>query len=184
MVQFGKQEHPDMNKAEKKRLCRILDCQKLSPEVRAHAVKNERLPLRTVVQVLFFEQEKGPKATNNILPFSQEIVHRGKQTPSTRDELAKLKLGPDEKSSRGEGTRRTAAHETSERDQHKMKRSDGKMPVDVERKAVRGEIEEAESHKMRESREEGMSGSKLEAKKIMQKGNRSSDHVREKGRDR
>ncbi|KAJ6741411.1 hypothetical protein OIU85_015597 [Salix viminalis] len=52
-------KHPDLSKGDKKRLCRNLDCQKLSPEVRSHAVKNERLPLRTVVQVLFFEQEKG-----------------------------------------------------------------------------------------------------------------------------
>lgn len=51
-------EHPDVTKAEKKRLCRVLDCQKLSSEVCAHVVKNERLPLRTVVQVLFFEQER------------------------------------------------------------------------------------------------------------------------------
>ncbi|XP_051133911.1 BTB/POZ domain-containing protein At5g47800 isoform X2 [Andrographis paniculata] len=50
--------HPDLDKADKKRLCRSLDLQKLSPEVRAHAVRNEHLPLRTVVQVLFFEQEK------------------------------------------------------------------------------------------------------------------------------
>lgn len=52
------QEHPDLSKTDKKQLCRVLDCQKLSPQVRAHAVRNERLPLRTVVQVLFFEQEK------------------------------------------------------------------------------------------------------------------------------
>ncbi|KAJ6741412.1 hypothetical protein OIU85_015597 [Salix viminalis] len=58
-VRLLKQKHPDLSKGDKKRLCRNLDCQKLSPEVRSHAVKNERLPLRTVVQVLFFEQEKG-----------------------------------------------------------------------------------------------------------------------------
>lgn len=51
--------HPELSKAKKKRLCRVLDCRKLSPEVRAHAVRNERLPLRTVVQVLYFEQERG-----------------------------------------------------------------------------------------------------------------------------
>lgn len=56
------QEHPELGKAEKKQICRCLDFQKLSPEVRAHAVKNEHLPLRTVVQVLFFEQEKGSTA--------------------------------------------------------------------------------------------------------------------------
>ncbi|GFQ03090.1 BTB/POZ domain-containing protein at5g47800 [Phtheirospermum japonicum] len=51
-------EHPDLSKTDKKQLCGVLDFQKLSPEVRAHAVKNERLPLRTVVQILFFEREK------------------------------------------------------------------------------------------------------------------------------
>ncbi|OMO64668.1 hypothetical protein COLO4_31952 [Corchorus olitorius] len=50
-------EHPDVSKADKKRLCRMLDCQKLSREIRGHAVKNERLPLRTVVQLVFFDQE-------------------------------------------------------------------------------------------------------------------------------
>lgn len=52
------EEHPDLSKAEKKQLCRVLDCQKLSPEICSHAVRNERLPLRTVVQVIFFEHEK------------------------------------------------------------------------------------------------------------------------------
>ena len=33
-----------------------MDCQKLSLEACTHAVQNERLPLRVVVQVLFFEQ--------------------------------------------------------------------------------------------------------------------------------
>lgn len=56
--------HPELSKAEKKKLCRILDCRKLSPEARAHAVRNERLPLRTVVQVLYIEQEKGARATS------------------------------------------------------------------------------------------------------------------------
>ncbi|XP_058771892.1 BTB/POZ domain-containing protein At5g47800-like [Vicia villosa] len=50
--------HPDMSKADKKKLCGILDCQKLTPEMCHQAVKNELLPLRTVVQVLYFEQEK------------------------------------------------------------------------------------------------------------------------------
>ncbi|XP_047317318.1 BTB/POZ domain-containing protein At5g47800 isoform X2 [Impatiens glandulifera] len=47
-------EHPEVKKEEKKRICRILDCTKLSPQVCSHAVRNERLPLRTVVQLLFF----------------------------------------------------------------------------------------------------------------------------------
>ncbi|CAN1295485.1 BTB/POZ domain-containing protein At1g67900 [Linum perenne] len=50
--------HPDLNKGERKRLCRILDCKKLSMEACMHAAQNEFLPLRVVVQVLFFEQAR------------------------------------------------------------------------------------------------------------------------------
>ncbi|KAJ4962614.1 hypothetical protein NE237_022553 [Protea cynaroides] len=49
-------EHPDISKSEKKRICRLMDCKKLSVDACTHAVQNERLPLRVVVQVLFFEQ--------------------------------------------------------------------------------------------------------------------------------
>ncbi|XP_066358726.1 BTB/POZ domain-containing protein NPY2-like isoform X2 [Miscanthus floridulus] len=49
-------EHPGMSKGEKKRLCALMDCRKLTADASAHAVQNERLPLRVVVQVLFFEQ--------------------------------------------------------------------------------------------------------------------------------
>ncbi|OAY67004.1 BTB/POZ domain-containing protein [Ananas comosus] len=38
----------------KKRLCRVLDCRKLSVETCIHAVQNDILPLRVVVQVLYF----------------------------------------------------------------------------------------------------------------------------------
>ncbi|CAA6670446.1 unnamed protein product [Spirodela intermedia] len=41
-----------------KRLCRVMDCQKLSMDACMHAAQNERLPLRVVVQVLFSEQVK------------------------------------------------------------------------------------------------------------------------------
>ncbi|CAN0917858.1 BTB/POZ domain-containing protein NPY2 [Linum grandiflorum] len=49
-------EHPGLSKSEKKRACKLMDCKKLSAEASMHAVQNERLPLRVVVQVLFFEQ--------------------------------------------------------------------------------------------------------------------------------
>ncbi|KAH9565533.1 hypothetical protein CY35_04G083400 [Sphagnum magellanicum] len=50
------QEHPGLTKSERKRICKLLDCKKLSMEGCMHAATNERLPLRIVVQVLFFEQ--------------------------------------------------------------------------------------------------------------------------------
>ncbi|XP_039140180.1 BTB/POZ domain-containing protein NPY4-like [Dioscorea cayenensis subsp. rotundata] len=49
-------EHLDMTKSEKKKICSLMDCKKLSADACMHAVQNERLPLRVVVQVLFFEQ--------------------------------------------------------------------------------------------------------------------------------
>lgn len=47
--------HPDLSKSERKRLCRPLDCKKLSVQACMDAAQNEKLPLRVVVQVLFFE---------------------------------------------------------------------------------------------------------------------------------
>ncbi|XP_010547549.1 PREDICTED: BTB/POZ domain-containing protein NPY3 [Tarenaya hassleriana] len=49
-------QHPGVTKSEKKMICRLMDCRKLSQEACAHAIQNERLPLRVVVQILFFEQ--------------------------------------------------------------------------------------------------------------------------------
>ncbi|KAG7593415.1 SKP1/BTB/POZ domain superfamily [Arabidopsis thaliana x Arabidopsis arenosa] len=48
--------HPWLAETERENLCRLLDCQKLSLEACTHAAQNERLPLRIIVQVLFFEQ--------------------------------------------------------------------------------------------------------------------------------
>lgn len=42
--------------SEREQLCRLMDCQKLSLEACTHAAQNERLPIRIIVQVLFFEQ--------------------------------------------------------------------------------------------------------------------------------
>ncbi|KAI3747856.1 hypothetical protein L6452_10551 [Arctium lappa] len=49
-------EHPGISKIERKRVCRLMDCRKLSADACMHAIQNERLPLRIVVQILFFEQ--------------------------------------------------------------------------------------------------------------------------------
>ncbi|XP_020237890.1 BTB/POZ domain-containing protein NPY1 isoform X2 [Cajanus cajan] len=49
-------EHPDLTKAERKKLCALMDVRKLTADASMHAAQNERLPLRVVVQVLFFDQ--------------------------------------------------------------------------------------------------------------------------------
>ncbi|XVF75561.1 hypothetical protein PTKIN_Ptkin13bG0196700 [Pterospermum kingtungense] len=48
--------HPWLTDSEKEQLCRLMNCQKLSIEATTHATQNERLPLRVIVQILFFEQ--------------------------------------------------------------------------------------------------------------------------------
>lgn len=48
--------HPWLSEKEKEQLCNIMDYQKLSIDACTHASQNERLPLRIVLQVLFFEQ--------------------------------------------------------------------------------------------------------------------------------
>lgn len=179
-------EHPDLSKADKKRLCRILDCQKLSPEVRAHAVKNERLPLRIVVQVLFFEQERGSNskaaATSHRLPDQLELFSSsGKQTSTTsrsEDHAAgKLRLGADDdKLSRG-------ANATGKKDIYQQKKTSqrklGGEYMAETRVVDRGEIQQVEI------RELGISAgrSKLDAHKMIQRGSRS-DHGRDKAKDR
>ncbi|XP_058096988.1 root phototropism protein 3 [Magnolia sinica] len=57
--------HPTLSEHERKRLCRVMDCQKLSIDACMHAAQNERLPLRVVVQVLFSEQVKINNAIAN-----------------------------------------------------------------------------------------------------------------------
>ncbi|KAL5706836.1 hypothetical protein ACHQM5_024954 [Ranunculus cassubicifolius] len=56
-------EHPGVTKSERKKICKLMDCKKLTADACMHAVQNERLPLRVVVQVLFFEQVRAATAT-------------------------------------------------------------------------------------------------------------------------
>ncbi|XP_011031728.1 PREDICTED: BTB/POZ domain-containing protein At5g03250-like [Populus euphratica] len=48
--------HPWLTDSEREQLCRLMNCQKFSLEASTHATQNERLPLRVIVQVVFFEQ--------------------------------------------------------------------------------------------------------------------------------
>lgn len=59
-------EHPEISKSDKKRICRLMDCKKLSVDACTHAVQNERLPVRVVVQVLFFEQIRAATLTSSL----------------------------------------------------------------------------------------------------------------------
>ena len=131
--------------------------------MRAHAVKNELLPLRTVVQLLYFEQDKGSKATtSHKLPKPHEILLGAKHRPATTNEEFN-------------------GEEIRERDHHKTKRSDGKLlALDLEKKmAIRGEdIEETQSEKARGVKDASSSSGKvdLDPKKIIRRARSKSEH--------
>ncbi|KAL0459626.1 UNVERIFIED_CONTAM: BTB/POZ domain-containing protein [Sesamum latifolium] len=58
--------HPNMKDSERYRLCKTIDCQKLSQEACSHAAQNERLPVQMAVQVLYFEQIRLRNAMNGV----------------------------------------------------------------------------------------------------------------------
>ncbi|CAI9105332.1 OLC1v1004230C3 [Oldenlandia corymbosa var. corymbosa] len=56
--------HPNIKDSERYRLCKTIDCQKMSQEACSHAAQNERLPVQMAVQVLYFEQIRLRNAMN------------------------------------------------------------------------------------------------------------------------
>lgn len=79
-----RQAHPNLSKSERKRLCRILDCKKLSMEACMHAAQNEHLPLRVVVQVLFYEHTRASIAINKVanLPADTKAMKASARHPN------------------------------------------------------------------------------------------------------
>ncbi|KAH9604926.1 hypothetical protein KSS87_022675 [Heliosperma pusillum] len=65
--------HPELSKSERKRLCRVLDCKRLSMQACMHAAQNELLPLRVVVQVLFYEQARATMAGGKVTDLPPNI---------------------------------------------------------------------------------------------------------------
>lgn len=50
--------HQSLTEAERKKVCSLMDFQRLSREACAHAAQNDRLPVQIVVQVLYSEQQR------------------------------------------------------------------------------------------------------------------------------
>lgn len=67
-------EHPSLTKGEKKKVCGLIDVKKLSMDASMHAAQNEQLPLRLVVQVLFFEQVRAAAGVQSLMNI-QEALH-------------------------------------------------------------------------------------------------------------
>lgn len=90
--------HPSTSDLERKKLCKLLDCQKLSQEACTHAAQNERLPVQLVVQVLYFEQLRmrcvmgGPRVVDDEQP---------QRSPSSVDGAIFYKRAPPRRMSGG-----------------------------------------------------------------------------------
>ena len=81
-----------------------MDCQKLSREACAHAAQNDRLPVQTVVQVLYYEQQRlrdamnghadgeSPSAPSKLNVYSSDLQSVPNEISSLRKENEDLKL--------------------------------------------------------------------------------------------
>nr|XP_010925272.2 root phototropism protein 3 [Elaeis guineensis] len=102
--------HPNTTKQDKKALCRVIDARKLSSEASVHAAQNERLPVRSVIQVLFSERCKlhrltewsasftGPRSPNPALeppmrvPSKREVLAQQHEMRKLREDVARLQV--------------------------------------------------------------------------------------------
>lgn len=75
-----------MTKAEKKKICALMDVKKLTMDSSMHAAQNERLPLRVVVQVLFFEQVRAAAGVQSLNNNHRDTSH---STTNTDEEWEK-----------------------------------------------------------------------------------------------
>ncbi|KAH6760705.1 Phototropic-responsive NPH3 family protein [Perilla frutescens var. hirtella] len=85
-------EHSALTKSERKNLCGLMDVKKLTTDASMHAAQNEQLPLRVVVQVLFFEQARAAAFNNGhdaMDPPRKTEENWGKTVPENRKSLRK-----------------------------------------------------------------------------------------------
>ncbi|CAA2936504.1 BTB POZ domain-containing At5g67385 [Olea europaea subsp. europaea] len=102
--------HPALSDMERKKVCSVMNFQKLSREACAHAAQNERLPVQMAVQVLYYEQQhlrevmdsslndspslrtKENQFSINIHPVSDELSTLRKENQDLKLELVKMTL--------------------------------------------------------------------------------------------
>ncbi|XP_047341583.1 BTB/POZ domain-containing protein NPY1 [Impatiens glandulifera] len=95
-------EHPNVTKAERKKVSSLMDVKKLTAEASAHAAQNERLPLRVVVQVLFFEQVRTSSAiqpkNDSYSDWEKSVVVEDRR--SLRKQLSQVKISRSEETTK------------------------------------------------------------------------------------
>lgn len=98
------QAHPSTTQDERLTVCRTLNCQKLSEEACAHAVQNELMPLRMIVQAMFMQQLQTRSVLNSHLesagqsfrehPDVIDVMHSHSQSLILPDSTAALSSHP------------------------------------------------------------------------------------------
>ncbi|KAL7587366.1 hypothetical protein Lser_V15G39654 [Lactuca serriola] len=87
--------HPTLTEHDRKRLCKFIDCEKLSQEASNHAAQNDRLPAHMAVRVLYFEQLRLRTAITGPSAFSGYMSGAPSGAPSApmspRDTYASLR---------------------------------------------------------------------------------------------
>ncbi|XP_028756097.1 root phototropism protein 3 [Neltuma alba] len=85
--------HTGVSKQARKRLCRLIDSSKLTPEASLHAAQNERLPVRAVLQVLFSEQTKlnhHQLEPARCVSRREMVGNQGKEIKKLKEEVVRL----------------------------------------------------------------------------------------------
>lgn len=78
-----------MTKAERKKICGLMDVKKLTADASMHAAQNERLPIRVVVQVLYVEQVRASAKAASYGSSPRDSSH----TLTNRDEECEKTMG-------------------------------------------------------------------------------------------
>ncbi|GLU13655.1 hypothetical protein SLE2022_302780 [Rubroshorea leprosula] len=112
--------HPWLPESDREKICGVMDCQKLTLEACTHAAQNERLPLRAVVQVLFFEQLQLRHAIAGTLlaaetaptdPGRLSVMRREEEEEEERGEEEEVPAPRAEEGNNNNGTWRAAVRE-------------------------------------------------------------------------
>ncbi|KAK2410632.1 Phototropic-responsive NPH3 family protein [Trifolium repens] len=105
--------HPFLSDADRKKVCGMMDFQKLSREARAHAAQNNRLPAQHVAQLMYYEQQRlrdnidgtgsvgseSPSTpdkrnvySSELYPASNEVSKLRRENEELKSEIMKLKM--------------------------------------------------------------------------------------------
>ncbi|PWA58895.1 SKP1/BTB/POZ domain, NPH3 domain protein [Artemisia annua] len=87
--------HPVIDDKGRKKLCSLINCQKLTPEACAHATRNDRLSAEMMVQVLSYEQQQLREIVDDASRLNQlpdDLPSLQKENQDLKFELLKMKM--------------------------------------------------------------------------------------------